>query len=143
MTYTYINANPPAGEWHQITGRRLNGTNRVFLDGVLQTASTTGVSGNTRDNLPTSIGRFYSDTASLTFDGELDDAFVCRRGLSDEEIATIALRRGIIAETKPEYVPIGEAAPPGQSFSATIQRSEGRVIGDPPTRNRNRRVVYT
>ncbi len=75
-------------EWHHVVGVRAGRTNRLYIDGVQQTA--TSVTGFVPSTDFFHLGRQYSHLDDRYLRGAMDDVRVYDRALSAEEIAGLA-----------------------------------------------------
>jgi hypothetical protein len=106
-------------EWHHLLFTVQSGTTRLFVDGSVQSdTSTQALSGNTQ---PLQIGRFYPGWDNFYFSGLIDDVRIYNRALSATEIADLAAGRHTQAAWK-------------GSVSAAFENAgnwSGSVIPDP------------
>jgi len=75
---------------HFLAGVRTNGTNRLWVDGILQTSSQSP--GLTDSGAEVVIGRYYSNQDNYYFQGRIDFGLIYSRALSASEI--LALYQG-------------------------------------------------
>ncbi|MCD4756628.1 LamG domain-containing protein [bacterium] len=91
--YWAIHSNDPAvtGRWYHVVGVVDSGTMYMYVDGVQQTQTQSGVTLYPVE-IETIIGRWYSDSAAHFFHGDIDEVAVWNRGLSSTEILDIYKR---------------------------------------------------
>src|SRR2546427_1839759 len=73
------------GDWHHAAGVLGSGLVKLYVDGLLVAQDTTNAIISVRTSTQTIVGQVASD-----FAGDIDEDFVFSRGLSDEEIDTLA-----------------------------------------------------
>ena len=117
-----VDANPPTSTWFHLLGTRINGTSYIYLNGVRQTATTTGAPNN-GDSRAVVLGRWRADLDGLYWTGYLSDARIYNVGLTDAEVAHIynpATRYDLYAPI-PRYWPVGKAPASGaQTISPSL-----------------------
>ena len=71
-------------DWYYLTGRRLSGTNRLFINSVLQSSSQSPPFADSGEDYI--LGRYYSNVNNYYFNGYISQACAYDRALSDSEI---------------------------------------------------------
>ncbi len=95
-SYWTVFSNDPAvtGTWYHVVGVVDNGTMYIYVNGIQQTDTQTGMTLYPLE-IDTVLGRWYANVASTTFYGTLDEVAVWNRSLSATEILNI-YKRGAV-----------------------------------------------
>jgi hypothetical protein len=108
------------GQWYHLACTFKNASVRLFRDGP-EIASTAVLTAATTIGDYSSNARFGSQgSGDPSFLGLLDDVRIYNRILSDGEIRTLALRRGIAFERANRKLSVSTAAAPTGSLSSTL-----------------------
>jgi hypothetical protein len=84
-TYTVSDSTYFAGnDWYYLVGRRSSGTNRLFINGVLQSSSASPPFSDSGEIYV--IGRYYSNVSAFYFTGEIAQVSAYNKALSVNEI---------------------------------------------------------
>jgi hypothetical protein len=82
--YVQTDSSVTDGLWHYIVGVRSGSTNRIYLDGVLQSGSVTSTFSDSGE--PLTIGRYYSDVDGFYWNSLIGNCQIYNRTLSGAEV---------------------------------------------------------
>jgi hypothetical protein len=82
--YVQTDSSVTDGLWHYIVGVRSGSTNRIYLDGVLQSGSITSTFSDSGE--PLTIGRYYSDVDGFYWNSLIGNCQIYNRTLSGAEV---------------------------------------------------------
>ena len=90
--YTNSNSMPVTGQWYHAVCVYDGTEMKLYVNGELQTDVDTHTLAQSASN-KINIGEFYTNGSSLDFDGQIDEAFITHKALSDSEVKDM-YRRG-------------------------------------------------